>query len=162
MRNRSAATWIARLALGAVFFLNVSCAVAFIARPQAYTMSFEVHGVGGAALIRGIGVLFLMWNATYPCAIWHPWRHRWLLLIILAQQIIGVAGETWMLWMLPSGHAALEASGWRFVAFDTAGLVAMALATALLWTTATRPQSKGPAQRAGASAPPESLDAGPV
>ena len=52
--------------------------------------------------------------------------------VILAQQAIGLAGETWMWATLPPGHAALRATGLRFIAFDGAGLVGMGLAFWLL------------------------------
>ena len=117
--------WLARLALGVVFVFNVNCALAFIARPAAYAPGFEVSGVAGEALVRGVGILFLMWNATYPLAIWNPRRYRWLFLIIVAQQVIGLMGETWMLLALPPGHAPLATTGWRFILFDGGGLVAM-------------------------------------
>ena len=126
--------WLARLALVVVFFFNVSCALAFVVRPAAYAPGFEVSGVVGEVLVRGIGILFLMWNVTYPLAIWDPWRYRWLFLIIIVQQAIGLMGETWMLLTLPAGHTALATTGWRFVVFDGGGLVAM-LATLILTHT---------------------------
>lgn len=125
--------WLARLALTVVFFFNVSCALAFIARPEAYAPGFEVGGIPGEALVRGMGFLFLMWNVTYPLAIWNPWRYRWLFLVIIAQQTIGLAGETWMLLTLPPGHTALAATGHRFIAFDGGGFVAILIAFALMW-----------------------------
>jgi hypothetical protein len=124
--------WLARLALIVVFFFNVSCALIFVVSPEAYAQGFEVSGVAGKTLVRGIGILFLMWNVTYPLAIWHPWRYRWLFLIIIIQQVIGLTGETWMLLMLPPGHAPLAATGRRFIAFDGGGLVAMLITFALL------------------------------
>ena len=124
--------WLARLALVVIFFFNVTCALAFVARPSDYAHGFEVSGVVGEVLVRGIGILFLMWNVTYPLVIWHPWRHHRLFVIVIVQQAIGLAGETWMLLTLPPGHAALETTGWRFVAFDGGGLVAMLITFALL------------------------------
>ncbi len=121
----SALIWLVRLALALVFVLNVSCAFAFIARPWLYTPGFELSGVAGETLVRGLGILFLMWNATYPLALVHPWRYRWLFAIVLVQQAIGLLGEAWLLWALPAGHAALAASGRRFVAFDGAALALM-------------------------------------
>jgi hypothetical protein len=132
MNYRRATLWTARLALAVVFFFNASCALAFVARPAAYAPGFEVSGIAGQALVRGIGILFLMWNVTYPLAVWRPWRYRWLFLIIILQQVIGLAGETWMLLTLPPGHAALAATGWRFVAFDGGGLVALLVAFTLM------------------------------
>ena len=127
--------WLARLVLTVVFFFNVSCALAFIARPEAYAPGFEVSGIPGEALVRGMGFLFLMWNVTYPLAIWNPWRYRWLFLIIIAQQAIGLAGETWMLLTLPPGHTSLTVTGYRFIAFDGGGFVAMLIAFTLMWLT---------------------------
>ncbi len=127
--------WLARLVLTVVFFFNVSCALAFIARPEAYAPGFEVSGIPGEALVRGMGFLFLMWNVTYPLAIWNPWRYRWLFLIIIVQQAIGLAGETWMLLTLPPGHTPLAATGRRFIAFDGGGFVAMLIAFTLMWLT---------------------------
>ena len=113
---------MARLAVGVVFFFNVTCAVAFIAQPSRYAPGFEVGGVPGQVLVRGIGILFLMWNATYPPVLVRPDRHRALFAVMLAQQAIGVAGETWMWLMLPPGHGDLWATGLRFISFDAAGL----------------------------------------
>jgi hypothetical protein len=132
MEQRRTTLWLARLALSVVFFFNVTCAFAFVVRPAAYVHGFEVGGVAGEALVRGIGILFLMWNVTYPLTISHPYRYRWLFVIVLVQQVIGLAGETWMLLVLPPGHDALAATGWRFVAFDGGGLVAMAITFGLM------------------------------
>lgn len=134
--------WLTRIVLGVVFFFNVSCALAFVAKPQVYAPSFEVSGVPGKVLVRGIGVLFLMWNVTYPLAIWHPGRYRWLFLIIIVQQAIGVIGEGWMLLALPPGHAALAATGRRFVVFDGGGLVAMLIAFILMHLARSRISSQ--------------------
>ncbi|MCK4473077.1 MAG: hypothetical protein KAW49_14950 [Anaerolineae bacterium] len=143
MNYRCATLWLARLALAVVFFFNVSCALAFIARPEAYASGFEVSGVAGEALVRGMGVLFLMWNVTYPLTIWHPWRYRWLFLIVIVQQAIGLAGETWMLLTLPPGHTALTATGYRFVAFDGGGFVVMLVTSALMHRCMSRKTSGG-------------------
>lgn len=137
--NRSDVTlWLARLALTVVFCFNVNCALAFIARPGDFAPGFEVSGVPGEALVRGMGILFLMWNATYPLAIWNPRRYRWLFLIIIAQQAIGLAGETWMLLTLPPGHAPLATTGWRFILFDSGGLAAMLVTFTLMQLVCSR------------------------
>ena len=143
MNYRCATLWLARLALAVVFFFNVSCALVFIARPEAYAPGFEVSGVAGEALVRGMGVLFLMWNVTYPLTIWHPWCYRWLFLIVIVQQAIGLAGETWMLLTLPPGHTALTATGYRFVAFDGGGFMAMLVTSALMHRCMSRKTSSG-------------------
>jgi hypothetical protein len=111
-----------------VFFFNVTCALAFIARPGLYAPGFEVGGVAGQVIVRGFGILFLMWNATYPPVLLRPDRERTLFAVILAQQAIGLMGETWMWLTLPPGHAALRRTGLRFIFFDGAGLLAMSVA----------------------------------
>ena len=50
--------------------------------------------------------------------------------VIIAQQAIGLVGESALLFNLPAGHDVLAASITRFIAFDGAGLVIMAAA----WT----------------------------
>ena len=136
--------WLSRLVVGTVFVFNVTCALAFVARPERYAPGFELSGVPGRVLVRGVGILFLMWNATYPLVLARPDRHRTLFAVILAQQAIGVAGETWMWATLPPGHAALSTTGLRFIAFDGAGLVGMGL---VFWLTARRGRVLGQKQR---------------
>jgi hypothetical protein len=131
-RRHRLSLWLTRLVVGAVFFFNVTCALAFVAQPDRYAPGFEVSGVPGRVLVRGIGILFLMWNATYPPVLFRPDRHHTLFAVILVQQALGVAGETWMWVTLPAGHAALWHTGLRFIAFDGAGLVGMGLAFWLL------------------------------
>lgn len=129
------AAWLARLAFLLVFVVNVQCAVSFVLQPDAYAASFEVAGVPGAAAVQGLGIAFLMWNATYPAVIANPLRFRAVAVIVMVQQVVGLVGESWLRLGLPAGHAALAASIERFVAFDAAGLVLMAAAFAwLLWT----------------------------
>jgi hypothetical protein len=125
------AVWLARAVVGAVFAVNVACALSFLARPEAYAPGFELSGVPGRALVRGLGILFLMWNATYPPVILQPARHRLLFAVVLAQQAIGLAGEAWLWLALPEGHDALRATGLRFIVFDGAGLLALIAGYAL-------------------------------
>ena len=71
-------------------------------------------------------------NATYPPVIVQPSKQRLLFTIILVQQAIGLVGEAWLWTTLPPGHEVLRATGLRFIAFDGGGLLAMAVAYALL------------------------------
>jgi len=131
--------WLTRLVIGAVFFFNVTCALAFVARPDQYAPGFELQGVPGRVMVRGVGVLFLMWNATYPPVLVRPGQNRALFAVLLIQQAIGLAGETWMLATLPPGHDALRTTGLRFIAFDGVGLVGMGLLYWLLNHRRSRP-----------------------
>lgn len=123
-RNMSkAALWFNRAAFAVVFAINVWCAVTFIANPQAFVGAYELQGVAGEAVVRGMGVVFLMWNATYPLYIFKPDKYWVLGGIIIAQQLIGCIGETCILFTLGAGHELLSGSILRFIAFDVAGLI---------------------------------------
>ena len=126
-QNVRIAHWLARVAVGLVFLFNVDCALAFIIRPASYSPGFEVSGVPGEAMVRGIGILFLMWNATYPPVLVKPDRYQVLFGVILVQQAIGFVGESWMWLTLPEGHEALQTTAQRFIIFDGFGLLAMGL-----------------------------------
>ena len=117
--------WLTRIIVGAVFLMNVSCALAFILQADKYSPGFEVAGVPGRIYVQGMGILFLMWNATYPLVLFHPIRYRALFVVVLIQQAIGFAGETWLWLTLPSGNLPLRATGLRFMLFDGIGLIAM-------------------------------------
>ena len=127
-----AARIVARIAFAAVFLVNVQCALSFVLWPESFAGAYELSGAAGDAAVRGLGVAFLMWNATYPLVIADPARHRALAGVVLAQQVIGLVGETAILLSLPAGHGMLAGSIMRFIAFDAAGLVVMAAAFAWL------------------------------
>jgi hypothetical protein len=120
--------WVVRVGVAVVCGWNLTAAIPFAVAPADYTASFEVAGAGGEALVRGVGILFLMWQVPFAPVILEPSRYRVCLICLLVMQAIGLAGESWMMIQLPAGHAALSATGWRFIAFDSAGLVILAAA----------------------------------
>ena len=124
--------WISRVLIGAVILWNVQCAIAFLAAPGTYAPGVELAGPAGEAMVRGLGVLFLMWNVPYVVALLHPVRHRTSLYEAVAMQTIGLAGESLILWSLGAGHPAVSSTVLRFIAFDGAGLMLLALA---VWMT---------------------------
>ena len=132
--------WAVRVGFGIVFLINVQCAAAFIADPGGYAGAYELGGVAGEAAVRGLGIAFLMWNATYPAFIVRPDRFLGLGWIIVAQQVIGLIGESLMRAQLPPGHDLLAAAIDRFVLFDAIGLVilvgCMIALTIALWRRA--------------------------
>lgn len=132
MQSRASLAWFARAAVGCVFFINITCAIAFILRPENYAGGFEISGIPGKVAVQGFGFLFLMWNVTYPPVMFQPERQMLLYSIILIQQAIGLVGESWMYMALPTGHAALRATGLRFIFFDGIGLLMMGAAFVLL------------------------------
>lgn len=141
--------WLARGALAAVFTSNVSCAVLFLLWPERYAASFEVSGVSGETLVRGLGILFLMWNATYPLTFWSPWRYRHMFLVLITQQAIGLIGESVVTLTLPSGHPTLITTGRRFIIFD--GLSLLVLVAGYVTLHHARSETDGKEQSAGCS-----------
>ncbi len=135
LRSPNVRPWVARLLIGPVLFWNVQCAVAFLFAPAAFAPGFELSGPAGEAMVRGMGVLFLMWNVPYAVALWHPVRRRVSLYEAVAMQAIGLAGESLILWSLGAGHPAAAASVTRFIAFDATGLVLLVIAA---WVTRPR------------------------
>ena len=125
--------WLARLLIGIVFFFNVQCAVAFLVSPEVYAPGFELGGAPGEGMLRGMGILFLMWNVPYGVALWHPLRHRVSLLEAVAMQAIGVLGESLLLLNLEAGHVLLRQSVGRFILFDAVGLGLLILAAILVF-----------------------------
>jgi hypothetical protein len=131
LKSRHSRRWAARLAVAIVLAANLSAAVPYVIAPERYAPAFELSGAAGAAMVRGIGVLFLMWCVAYVPVILRPDRRPALFGVILAQQIVGLTGEAWIAAGLPAGHAALAATGLRFMVFDGAGLALLLLAFAL-------------------------------
>jgi hypothetical protein len=119
---------LTRIAIVLVFLWNLQCAFAFLLLPDYFSASFELSGVSGKATLRGVGVLFLMWNIPYAVAVWHPMHHCSSLYEATAMQATGLLGET-LIWLgLPPGHSMLHTSLLRFIAFDCAGLALLLLA----------------------------------
>lgn len=137
------ATWAIRIAFSAVFILNVQCALSFAISPGDFAGAYELTGVAGDAAVRGLGIAFLMWNATYPPFIVAPRRFRVLGWVIVAQQLVGLVGETAVLLSLPAGHDMLAASIARFIAFDAAGGAVMLLTLVIGLLVAGSGQMRG-------------------
>ncbi len=127
--------WLARALIGLVFLWNVQCALAFLVTPERYASGFELSGAAGEAMVRGMAVLFLMWNVPYAVALWQPVRHRVSLYEAIAMQTIGLLGESLILIALGAGHLTAASSVTRFIAFDGAGLIFLVLAA---WVTRRR------------------------
>ena len=123
--------WIARALVALVFIVNVQCALQFILWPSAYTAAYQVEGASAETMVRTVGICFLMWNATYPPVIARPERYRMLFGVVLAQQTIGLAGESLLLLDLQPGLEVLASSITRFIAFDAGGLVLLIIAFVL-------------------------------
>lgn len=136
MSNRLIAV---RLLTGLVLLWNVQCALSFLLWPERYAPGFELSGAPGAAAVRGMGVLFIMWNVPYALATWNPLRFRVSMYEALAMQSIGFAGETLIYLSLPAVHALARGSIGRFMLFDGAGVLLLLLAVIILRPAIHRP-----------------------
>jgi hypothetical protein len=119
-------SWIARILIAVVVAWNLECALVFLLNPAAFVPSFELTGIPGEAAVRGMAILFVMWNIPYLVALWNPRRNRVSLWEALAMQMVGVIGESIIFLTIPSEHTILHTSLLRFIAFDAAGVVALA------------------------------------
>lgn len=128
---------LARVLIGVVLLVNVGCALGFLIRPGAYTAGFELSGEVGEGVLRGMGVLFLMWNVPYAAALWHPLRNKISLYEAVVMQAIGLIGETFIYASLQEAHPIVGSSLARFMAFDTLGLF---LLLGAVWLTRASPQ----------------------
>ncbi len=142
--KRKTAAVVTRLVFAAVFVVNVQCALGFLLVPGDFTAGFMLEDAGrvGQIAVAGLGVAFLMWNATYPPFIVAPDRFCVLGVVILTQQLIGLVGEVYLYMTIAAdpAFAILSASLLRFIVFDGVGLLLMA--AALLWLY--RASRKGP------------------
>lgn len=120
--------WFSRLLIGIVTAWNLQAALIFISSPNMFAGAYELSDVPGEAALRGIGVLFLMWNVPYLVALWDPIRFRRELILALAMQFIGLIGESMILSTLPNEHIVLRTSIIRFVIFDGIGLLLLMIA----------------------------------
>ncbi|MFC2055115.1 hypothetical protein ACFLV7_12610 [Chloroflexota bacterium] len=124
--------WLGRVLIGTVLFINVQCALLFLLIPKVYVPGFELEGGAGNFYVRGIGLLFLMWNVPYFVAVLDPLKYRVSLYEATVMQAIGLVGETLLLLSLPVGHLALHNTVRRFILFDAVGLVLLLLT---VWVT---------------------------
>jgi hypothetical protein len=120
--------WLSRLLIAYVLFVNVQAAALFLLQPEVYAPGFELSGDAGAGMLRGMGLLFLMWNVPYAVALSHPVQRRISLYEAIVMQAIGLFGETVILFGLPPAHPALVDSVGRFILFDGIGLAALVVA----------------------------------
>jgi hypothetical protein len=122
---------LARGLIGVVILWNLQAAVVFLIWPERYISGFELQGTASEAMLRGLGVMFVMWNVPYAVAMWHPVRHRTSLYEALAMQTIGLIGEAAIYFSLSGGLEVLRSSISRFIVFDAIGLLLLILAALL-------------------------------
>lgn len=120
--QRTRKTWLAQCLILLVTAWNIQAGLAFILQPERFAPGFMLTGVPGAAAVRGVGVLFVMWNVPYLVALWNPQRYFLALQLAAAMQAVGLLGESYILSTLTAEYATLAASIERFIAFDAAGL----------------------------------------
>ena len=120
--------WTSRLLIAIVTAWNLQAAIVFIISPGFFVHAYELSGAAGEATIRGVGILFLMWNVPYVFAVINPVRYRLGVMFAVLMQLTGLIGESCLLLTLPVGHEILKSSILRFIIFDGVGLVLLSLA----------------------------------
>ena len=121
-----------RFLIGAVTIWNLQAAIVFLFSPQSFVHAYELSGEVGEAAVRGVGVLFLMWNIPYVFATYDPVRYRLALIFALLMQFTGLIGESYILSTLSAEHVILRMSILRFIVFDGVGLMLLFLAWLLI------------------------------
>jgi len=122
---------LARVLICVVLFFNLQSAAVFIARPAAYIDGFGLEGLAGAQMVRGMGVLFVMWNVPYIFALLNPAWNRISLIEAIVMQAIGLAGETLILLLGGPNSGQITATIKRFIVFDGVGLLLLVTAAVL-------------------------------
>ncbi len=134
---------IARFLIAAVIGWNLQVAYVFLLYPERFVSGFELSALPGEAAVRGMAILFFMWNVPYLVAFWNPRKYRISLIEAIAMQGIGLVGESFILSTLGVGHALLRTSIIRFIAFDGAGLIFLIGAFLLTNHRSHREEGKG-------------------
>jgi len=117
--------FIPRTLIGIVLFFNLTCALQFLVFPQTYLGSFGLLKENGTAVIRGYGILFIMWNVPYLFAFINPIRFIISLYEAIIMQSIGILGEGWIMNSLPQHVEQTKNTVSRFLYFDVFGLLAL-------------------------------------
>ena len=130
-KNFDLRLWATRLLIAVVVAWNLQCALVFLLNSGGFARGFELSGVAGEAALRGMAILFVMWNIPYLVALWNPRRQRLSLWEALAMQTVGLIGESILLSTIPAGHAILRGSILRFILFDGAGVLLLGVAAYL-------------------------------
>jgi len=123
--------WLARALIGLVLFFNLQCALVFLWHPEDYMAGFGLGGAAGMGMLRGLGLLFVMWNVPYVFACVHPIKYRISLIEALIMQAIGLLGESLILFYGNYQDALIRSTVTRFILFDGSGLLLLMLAFAL-------------------------------
>jgi hypothetical protein len=126
-------TWIGRLLILIVIAWNIQAAIFLLINSSVIATSIEIPQIAGPSLIRGIGVLFIMWNIPYLFAAAHPVRFRISLVESLLMQFIALAGELILLSVSPIIPPALQNIFTIYSRFDAAGMALLLAAAAITW-----------------------------
>lgn len=124
----------ASVLIGIVFIINIQAGIDFYFNPEKYTAAYELSGIPGDISVAGVGLLFLMWNVPYAFALWNPVKNRISLVQSTIMQLLGVIGETALLFRFSAqDFPYLASSIKRFVYFDSAGLILLFIAVFVVY-----------------------------
>ena len=129
MVKKISARSIASVLISLVCVLNIQAGLYFYFNPQKFTAAYELTGIPGEISVAGVGLLFIMWNIPYFFALYNPIKFKISLIQANIMQIIGVIGETALLFRFSHAeHPQLANSLLRFIIFDSVGLLLLFLA----------------------------------
>ncbi|MDO9087912.1 MAG: hypothetical protein Q7U53_17025 [Anaerolineaceae bacterium] len=124
----------ASLLIGIVFTINIQAGFDFYINPEKYTAAYELSGIPGDISVAGVGLLFIMWNVPYAFALWNPVKNTISLIQSTIMQLLGVIGETALLYRFsPQDFPYLASSIKRYIYFDGTGLILLLLACYLIY-----------------------------
>lgn len=124
--------WVSRSIIAIVFGMNILCALFFILTPERYTSAFELSVGTGGVIVRGMGILFLMWNVPYFVAMLHPLKHRLSLIEACVMQFFGAGGEIILLLGMINTQSRQRITLERFAIFDGLGLLLLLVSLLLV------------------------------
>jgi hypothetical protein len=115
---------LSRAAVGIVLFLNIQCAVQFLASPQITrrVLNFQEHGRNSYSRY---GNLIPYVECALCFCLNPPVKYRISYFQAVIMQFIGLLGETFLWIVIPSENALIAANISRFIIFDGTGLVFM-------------------------------------
>jgi hypothetical protein len=116
-----------RAMVGIVLFFNLQCALVYLFSPTLYSTNFELTGIPGVTVIKGMAILFIMWNIPYAFALADPQKNKTSYLQACLMQMVGLIGESIISLSLPEGHMTLHVAIDRFILFDGIGLILLCL-----------------------------------
>lgn len=96
------------LILGWYSLFNLQATFVFHPYPEKYISRFELEGAVRTSMLRGLGVLFVIWNFPYAMALWYPIHHLLFLYEALSMVTIGYFREAIIFTKPPGIYSSIK------------------------------------------------------